>query len=123
MTLDELIASIDAEEEKIVKAIIANDFSLDSGTEYDEKKVSLVEAYVDYLVAREEAKEVRIAFKYTDGEESVDKSGIYDQYRRYANDMLAHWRDMKNAYDKRNAGLTSFFTVRKRAGYLNERTR
>lgn len=113
MTVIELAAELAVEVEVVEQAVIANGFSTDDS--FDARQKHLISAYVDYLIAMEDAREQRIAFKYTDGEESVDKTGVYDQYRRYALDLLGAWREAKRQYDdEMDGGSESFFMVRPR---------
>ncbi|MCU7556537.1 hypothetical protein [Macrococcus capreoli] len=120
MNLANLSEDLNVEESIVKRAAITNGFSIDS--DYDEKQENLIRMYVDYLLALEDAKKARIAFKYADGEESVDKSRLFDQYRRFANDLYGAWEDVKKAYDKELSGQHSFFMLRNRAGFLDERT-
>lgn len=121
MKYDELSAELGLEAKVLDSAILANGFSSDD--DFDAPKQNLVNMYADYLIAMEDAKEQRLAFKYMDGEESVDKSKVYEQYRRYAIDLLNLWRDQKKAYDDSFSGKDSFFSLRTRAGFLDGRNR
>lgn len=121
MNLDELTTELGVDKAVVKKAVQANGFPTD-GT-FEGEQTHLITLYVDYLEAMDEAKEQRRAFKYTDGEESVDKSKIYDQFRRHAMDLFSAWSSAKRDYDNSQKGLDSFFTIRSRAGVLDGRTR
>lgn len=118
MDKTKLAYELAVDESVVSRAIHANGFSIDA--DFDSEQENLIRMYVDYLIALEDAKEARLAFKYADGEESVDKSRIFDQYRKYANDLKDAWEDVKKAYDKSLGGKGSFFTIRTRAGFLDE---
>lgn len=121
MTINEIVEKYSLDREQVTDAVLSNGFS--TSADLDERQVHLVRQYVDYLEALADAKEQRIAFKYVDGEESVDKSDVFNQYRRHANDLYAKWSDSKRLYDRELNGKSSYFTVRKRAGFLDARTR
>lgn len=116
--LDELVEKLGVDSEIVVEAINANGFF--DLMEFTAQEVYLLKTYIDYLIAMEDVKEAQHAFKYTDGEESVDKSNVYDQVRRTANDLSGKWRAAKSAYDAKTSGTKSFFTLRKRARFLDE---
>ena len=116
--LDELVEKLGVDSEIVEEAINANGFF--DFTEFTAQEVYLLKTYIDYLVALELVKESQEYFKYTDGEESVDKSKVYDQVRRTANDLLTIWRNAKSDYDAKDSGTKSFFTMRKRARFLDE---
>lgn len=119
--IENITAELSTSSSIVEKAINANGFF--TLTELDAEEINLVEMYAEYLIAMEDVKEQRRAFKYTDGEESVDKSNSFDQYRRYANDLLGMYNSARRAYDDAKSGANSFFTIRGRAGVLDERTR
>lgn len=119
--LDELVEKLGVDSEIVEEAINANGFF--DFTEFTAQEVYLLKTYIDYLAALELVKESQEYFKYTDGEESVDKSKVYDQVRRTANDLLTIWRNAKSDYDAKDSGTKSFFTMRKRARFLDEQTR
>lgn len=121
MNIDELIEEYGVERQVAVKAVRANGFQVDAT--FDGDQYHLITLYLDYLEAMDEAKEQRRAFKYTDGEESVDKSGVYDKFRRYAMDLFSAWTSAKRDYDNANRGLDSFYTVRGRHGAINAKSR
>lgn len=115
---DLLSSELEASEPIITAAIAANSFF--GKEEFDPQEMYLLRTYIDYLDALELVKETQEYFKYTDGEESVDKSKVYDQVRRTANDLLTIWRNAKADYDAKDSGTKSFFTMRKRARFLDE---
>lgn len=119
--LDELVEKLGVDSGIVEEAINANGFF--DFTEFTAQEVYLLKTYIDYLAALELVKESQEYFKYTDGEESVDKSKVYDQVRRTANDLLTIWRNAKADYDAKDSGTKSFFTLRKRARFLDEQTR
>lgn len=121
MTFNELQSELGIEKDKLEIAVTTNGFSIDS--DIDARQKGLIVMYIDYLTAQEDAREARKAFKYLDGEESVDKSKVFDQYRRYAMDLYNAWNSAKRDYDEDMSGSGSYFTIRKRAGFLNARTR
>lgn len=116
--LDELVEKLGVDGGIVEDAINANGFF--DKKEFSAQEVYLLRLYVDYLAAMEDVKDAQYAFKYTDGEESVDKSKVYDQVRRTANDLLTIWRNAKSDYDAKDSGTKSFFTMRKRARFLDE---
>lgn len=122
MTIDTLATELNVEKNIVVQAVISNGFSLDS-EDYTEYQKYLIQLYTDYLQAMIELKSVRNAFKYTDGEESVDKSNVYEQHRKYAQDLFDLWKNAKDDFDKNTNNSSSFYTFRRRAGYINARTR
>lgn len=113
-----LSTELEASEPIITAAIAANGFF--DKVEFDPQEMYLLRTYIEYLDALELVKESQEYFKYTDGEESVDKSKVYDQVRRTANDLLTIWRNAKTEYDAKSSGTKSFFTMRKRARFLDE---
>ena len=119
--LDELVEKLGVDGEIVEEAINANGFF--DKEEFNAQEVYLLRLYVDYLAALEDVKVAQHSFKYTDGEESVDKSNVYDQVRRTANDLMGKWRQAKTDYDAKDSGTKSFFTLRKRARFLDEQTR
>lgn len=119
MDMSKLAYELAVDESVVSRAIHANGFSIDA--DFDSEQENLIRMYVDYLLALEDAKEARLAFKYADGEEAVDKSRVFDQYRKFANDLKDSWEDVKKAYDKSLVGKDSFFMIRNRAGFLDER--
>src|SRR5699024_1184544 len=84
---------------------------------------NIVSLYIEYLEALAYAKEATDFFKYTDGEESIDKSDVYEQRRRVAQDLYIAWRNASSDYKKQNQNIGSFFKLRKRASWLDARTR
>lgn len=119
MTIAELAAKYGVESTVVEQAVTANGFTI---SQVDDSNEYLVAKYIDYLKAVEEAKEVRDYFKYSDGEESVDKSRIYDNYRKHYNDLLAVWKDAKELYDRSIATSEhSAYHQRKRAPWLDRR--
>lgn len=122
MTIEMLATDLNVEKNLVVQAVISNGFSLDS-EEFTDYEIYLIRLYIDYLSAMIELKNVRNAFKYTDGEESVDKSNVYEQHRKYAQDLFDLWKIAKDDFDKNTNNSSSFYTFRRRAGYINARTR
>lgn len=116
--LDKLVEKLGVDSEIVEQAIGANDFF--NKTEFTPEEVYLLRTYSKYLLALEDVEEAKNAFKYTDGEESVDKSNVYDQVRRTANDLLGTWRQARSSYDAKSSGTRSFATIRRRARFLNE---
>lgn len=121
MNIEDIVESYGIERVVAEKAVLANGFPLDG--DFEGEEYHLITLYLDYLEAMEDSKEARRSFQYTDGEESVNKSKVYDQYRRYAMDLFGAWSSAKRDYDQSKRGLDSFFTIRGRAGVLDERTR
>lgn len=121
MNIDEIIERHGVKEDVAEKAVLANGFPIDG--EFEGAEYHLITLYLDYLEAMDEAKAQRGNFQYTDGEESVNKSGVYDKYRRYAMDLFSAWSSAKRDYDNANRGLDSFYTIRGRAGVIDARTR
>ena len=71
-------------------------------------EVNLVLLYAQYNGAWQIAFSVAHYFRFTDGEESVDKSMVADNYRRLA-------RDLQEEYDKENGKIFgSNFRIMKR---------
>ncbi|UBH21878.1 hypothetical protein LAU42_08870 [Macrococcus armenti] len=121
MDVQALATKLEVEQSIVERAVLANGFSID--LDYTTPQENLITMYTEYLLAKEDEKNARLAFKYQDGEESVDKSEIYDQYRKYANDLRRDWSEAKALYDDEFSGSHSFFTIRKRAPHLDARTR
>lgn len=121
MDVQALATKLEVEQSIVERAVLANGFSID--LDYTASQENLITMYTEYLLAKEDEKNARLAFKYQDGEESVDKSEIYDQYRKYANDLRRDWSEAKALYDDEFSGRHSFFTIRKRAPHLDARTR
>lgn len=119
MNVDSLAIELSVDKAIVERAVLTNGFSID--TDFDNRQANLIRMYVDYLQALEDARQARVAFKYADGEEAVDKSRVFDQYRKFANDLKDSWEEAKKAYDKDLVGKGSFFTIRNRAGFLDER--
>ena len=121
MTVEELAAEIGADVQEVRKALTANGFSIEDITT---KNMFLVEMYVRYLIAKDEAEEVRNSFRFQDGEEQVDKSRVYDNYRRHYLDLLADWQNAFERYsDSINELGNSSFHLRKRADFLDANRR
>lgn len=111
--------------ETVQKAFNANNIALkDFENGFLEPSLeNIVSLYIEYLEALAYAKEATDFFKYTDGEESIDKSDVYEQRRRVAQDLYIAWRNAFNDYKKQNQNTGSFFKLRKRASWLDARTR
>lgn len=123
LAIEDLATEIGADVREVRKALTANGFSIE---EITTKNKYLVEMYISYLVAKDEAEEVRNSFRFQDGEEQVDKSRVYDNYRRHYLDLLADWQDAFERYsDSINELSNNSFHLRKRAEFLdaNRRTR
>ena len=121
MTVEELATEIGADVQEVRKALTANGFSIEDITT---KNMYLVEMYVRYLIAKNEAEEVRNSFRFQDGEEQVDKSRVYDNYRRHYLDLLADWQDAFERYsDSINELSNNSFHLRKRADFLDANRR
>lgn len=119
MTINELVEKYSVEEAIVSRAIVANGFTI---TDIDDSNEYLVAMYIDYLVAEESAKKARDAFRYTDGEETVDKSKVFENYRRHYMDLFNVWKDAKKIYDNSIwRPDNSAFHVRKRAPHLDRR--
>ena len=92
--------------ELVEDAMLEHGLSPDSSVPSD--KVSLIMLYAQYQGAWQIAFSVAHYFKFTDGEESVDKSMIADNYRKLA-------KDLQNDYEKEKGKLLgSNFRVMKR---------
>lgn len=118
-TPDDLAQMYNVEISVIHRAISENGFT---PTEITEKNEYLIGMYVDYLKALKDAEAFKDTFRYQDGEEMVDKSGVYDNYRRHYMDLLQTWEKSKALYD-RNTHQSEFgnFHIRQRAGFLDAR--
>lgn len=116
MTIEELAAKLGVEESIAARAVVANGFSID---DVNDANQHLVEMHTEYLTAVKEADDVKNNFKYSDGEESVDKTKVYDNYRKHYQDLLSAWKDAKELYDRSTAEEGSRFHLRKRADWLD----
>lgn len=115
--INDLAILYDVSEEVVERSFKANDVPANS-ERIDPEIENLVALYVDYLTALSDAKESREYFKYTDGEESVDKSKVYDNYRRYAQDVYNAWRSARSEY-RQQMRQGGFYKLRKRASWLD----
>lgn len=119
MTVEELAEEYGVEVREITKALAANGFSINEVTQSSK---FLMELYIDYLKAEQEAASVRNSFKYQDGEEQVDKSKVYENYRKYYVDLYDKWMRAKQDYaDSRSKDEGSSFHLRKRADFLDSK--
>lgn len=118
MTIGELATEMNAEEGDVARAIVANGFSIN---DIDASNQYLVEMYVEYLQSRREADTVKDNFKYSDGEESVDKTRVYDQYRDHYRDLHSEWKDAKETYDRSVSEASTRYYQRKRADWLDRK--
>lgn len=117
MTIEELAEEFGVEVREVRKAITANGFAI---SEVSENSKHLIELYLDYLKAETEASEMRDAFKYQDGEEQVDKSKVYENYRKHYMDLYDKWQRAKQDFlDSRSKDEGSSFHLRKRAEFLD----
>ena len=122
MNKTELATKLTVTEEVDDEFILANGFDV-TLEDFDSRQTYLIKLYSEYVSANEEAAEARKGFRYQDGEEMVDKSKQYEAYRRYALDLYNRWKEELDEYnDDKDAG-GSFFVLRNRAGWLNERNR
>ncbi len=103
----------DADEKTVKRALKANDLSDDLDT-LDPELEHLIDLYIQYLKARDKSIETLDGFKYTDGEESVDKSGVYDKHRRFYSDLYNAWRSARQDYKRDLLNNGSFYKIRKR---------
>lgn len=119
MKKNEIVESLGVDEELVTLSISANNFT---ETNFSDRQTFLIKLYVDYLVARKEAEEIRNSFRYQDGEEQVDKSSVYDNYRRHYVDLLTEWEKAKREYEAdQTVSGGSAFHLRKRADFLDSK--
>jgi len=117
MTIEELAIRYEVDESMVARAIVANGFT---PSDVDESNEYLVKMHVEYLIAMKEADEVRNSFSYQDGEESVNKSSVYDNYRRHFKDLETAWKEAKNLYDRsKHEEAFGNFHIRRRAPHLD----
>lgn len=123
--IEEFVVRYGSKEEVVKKSFNANNITPTSFKDgfLDPREENIVALYIEYLEALAHANEAIDFFKYTDGEESVDKSKVYDQRRRVAQDLYIAWRNAKLDLRRDNFNTGSFFKMRKRASWLDARTR
>ncbi|WP_240514755.1 hypothetical protein [Bacillus cereus] len=97
-----------ADDSLFKEALIANDFS--PLTVLNDKQAQLVTFYYRYVDLMAKATSEASSFKYTDGEESVDKSSVSKNYRDLAQHYYELWRSKRAEYD----GTGSSFRIAKR---------
>src|SRR5699024_8152798 len=95
MTIEELAEEFGVEVREVRKALTAKGFAI---SEVSENSKRLIELYLDYLEAETEASEMRDAFKYQDCEEQVDKSKVYENYRKHYMDLYDKWQRAKQDF-------------------------
>lgn len=116
MTVEELVAKYGSDESTVLRSVTSNGLTIE---QVDASNEHLVQMYVEYLEARKEADAVRDNFKYQDGEESVDKTKVYDNYRKHYQDLFNAWKESKEMYDRSASSEHSRYYQRKRASWLD----
>lgn len=92
----------------IDESLIAHGVSPTSSEDIPDRKVTLVMLYAQSEGAWTIAISVAHYFKYTDGEESVDKSMLADSYRKLA-------RELRRDYEREEKkDIVSYFKVMRR---------
>ncbi|MGR5867433.1 hypothetical protein ACT7DZ_38745 [Bacillus cereus] len=86
-----------ADDSLFEEALIANGFS--PLTVLNDKQAQLVTFYYRYVDLMAKATSEASSFKYTDGEESVDKSSVSKNYRDLAQHYYELWRSKRVEYD------------------------
>lgn len=97
------------------ESLLASGFPVDEELDYKKEEVQLVYLYGKYLTLMERASEESNSFKYTDGEEAVDKTLVPDNYRRTARLWYDRWHEeFKRREERAEREKYSNFVVRKR---------
>lgn len=108
ISVEELKQRLQADDSLFKEALIANGFS--PLTVLNDKQAQLVTFYYRYVDVMAKATSEASSFKYTDGEESVDKSSVSKNYRDLAQHYYELWRSKRAEYD----GTGSSFRIAKR---------
>lgn len=118
MNINEIAEMLEVDEAVVRESVQANGFSTTKS--YDEGEEYLIKMHVSYTMAFKEAENLRNSFKYQDGEEQVDKSKVYDNYRKHYQDLYDRWQRAKQDFlDSRSKDEGSAFHLRKRADFLD----
>ncbi|PFR72939.1 hypothetical protein CN936_25560 [Bacillus cereus] len=108
ISVEELKQRLQADELRFDETLLANSFS--SLTVLNDKQAQLVTFYYRYVDLMAKATTEASSFKYTDGEESVDKSNVSKNYRDLAQHYYDLWSSERAEYD----GSGSNFRIAKR---------
>ncbi|WP_144597455.1 hypothetical protein [Bacillus cereus] len=97
ISVEELKQRLQADELLFDETLLANSFS--SLTVLNDKQAQLVTFYYRYVDSMAKATIEAASFKYTDGEESVDKSNVSKNYRDLAKHYYDLWSSKRAEYD------------------------
>lgn len=115
MRITDIMDRYDFTLEVTEEALLASGFPVDEELDYKKEEVYLAKLYGKYLTLLELASVESNSFKYTDGEEAVDKTLVPDNYRRTATLWYDRWaEEMKRREEEAERDLYSKFVVRKR---------
>lgn len=115
MRITEITVKYNTTEEIVEEALLVSGFQVDYSTDYEAKTVNLAGLYIRYLVMMNEANEAAYGFKYTDGEEGIDKTAVNDNMRRTAQMWYERWEaEMEKREIEQVKESTSGFHIRKR---------
>lgn len=95
----------------IEESCTANGFSLEEKDQWTSQQMSLVILYAKYIMALDNAFDTASDFKFTDGDESIDKKQVSTNYKDLAEQLYTAWLKAKSIYD---ASVKSYFTIMKR---------
>ncbi|AMQ66679.1 hypothetical protein FDG96_gp20 [Bacillus phage Mgbh1] len=113
MLINEIAEKLNTSQEIVEESLEASGFPVDPSRKYSSREVHVTTLYVRYLTLMIEANEASHGFKYTDGEEGVDKTLVSDNLRRTAQMWYNRW--LAAMEEKQRQQEHSAFHIRKRA--------
>jgi len=115
MLITDITVKYNTTEGIVEEALLVSGFQVDYASDYSPKDVSLAGLYIRYLVMMNEANEAAYGFKYTDGEEGIDKTSVNDNMRRTAQMWYERWEaEMEKRELEQIKETSSGFHIRKR---------
>lgn len=92
----------------IEESCTANGFNVEDKDQWTSQQVSLVVLYAKYINALDKAFDTASDFKFTDGDESIDKKQVSINYQDLATQLYDAWAKARAIYD---ASVKSYFTI------------
>lgn len=96
----------------IEESCTANGFDMEEKDQWNSQQVSLVILYAKYVTALDKAFDTANDFKFTDGDESIDRKQVSTNYKDLAEQLYEAWAKAKTLYD---VGRKNYFTIMSRS--------
>lgn len=116
MKIPEIVEKTKSSREIVEESLLTSGFPVDDSKNYNRDEVRIAELYIRYLVLMQDATDSSSWFKYSDGEESIDKTLVNENIRNTAAIWFKRWEEELERYrEKERRGQYSSFYIRKRA--------